>query len=82
MAELNYSQKKNVNMENIHQRLIRLREEKGYTIEEAALGLNVPLKALQGWENDVTPIYANTKTRSRFYEVSPFCIMTGFQKRS
>ena len=35
-------------MENIHQRLIRLREEKGITVEEAALGLGESPKTLIG----------------------------------
>lgn len=65
-------------MENIPQRLTRLREEKGITVEEAALGLGVSSKVLIGWETKVMPQYNSAVRRAKFYGVSMYHLRTGF----
>lgn len=69
-------------MENIHQRLTRLREEKGITVEEAALGLGVSSKVLIGWETKVMPQYNSAAKLARFYGVSMYYLRTGFGEES
>ncbi|MDY5299008.1 MAG: helix-turn-helix transcriptional regulator [Candidatus Enteromonas sp.] len=67
-------------MEYIHQRLIRLREEKGITVEEAALGLGEPPKTLIGWETKVMPRYSTMERLAKFYGVSMYYLKTGFKQ--
>lgn len=69
-------------MENIHPRLIRLREEKGTTIEKAALGLGESAKALAGWETKVMPQYNSVAKLAKFYGVSIYYLRTGFGEES
>ena len=65
-------------MENIHERLARLREEHGITVEEAALGLGEPPKTLIGWETNVMPKYSSMTRLATFYGVSLYYLRTGF----
>jgi transcriptional regulator with XRE-family HTH domain len=80
MDELNYSRERGTAMENIHQRLIRLREEKGITVEEAALGLGESPKTLIGWETSVMPKYRTIERLAKFYGVSMYYLKTGFNE--
>ena len=67
-------------MENIHERLARLREEHGITVEEAALGFGggESPKTLIGWETNVMPKYSSMTRLATFYGASLYYLRTGF----
>lgn len=57
-----------------------MREEKGITVEEAALGLGEPPKTLIGWETKVMPRYSTMERLAKFYGVSMYYLKTGFKQ--
>ena len=67
-------------MEYIHQRLISMREEKGITKEQAAMGMGEPHKTLISEETKVMPRYSTMERLAKFYGVSMYYLKTGFKQ--